>query len=82
MRLLSTSVSSQAAATFLATLNAIHAFRDGNGRGQLAFMSLLADAAGHPLHLDRIVPGDFLAAMIRSFQGDEEQLAEQLGRLI
>jgi cell filamentation protein len=72
----------QAAATFLATLNTIHAFRDGNGRCQLAFMSLLANAAGHPLHLDRIVPEDFLAAMIRSFQGDEAQLAEQLGRLI
>jgi cell filamentation protein len=27
------------AATFLATLNAIHAFRDGNGRSQLAFVA-------------------------------------------
>lgn len=70
------------AATFLATLNAIHPFRDGNGRSQLAFMALLAEAAGHPLHLDRIHPEDFLAAMIRSFQGDEEPLVKQLSRLI
>jgi cell filamentation protein len=30
------------AAHFLATLNAIHPFRDGNGRTQLAFLALLA----------------------------------------
>jgi fido (protein-threonine AMPylation protein) len=70
------------AATFLATLNAIHMFRDGNGRAQLAFMALLADAAGHPLHLDRLEPEMFLRAMIRSFHGDEGVLAEQLARLL
>ena len=37
------------ATTFLATLNAIHPFRDGNGRTQLAFMALLAACAGHSL---------------------------------
>ena len=70
------------AATVLATLNAIHAFRDGNGRSQFAFMALLAKGARHPLHLGRIVPNDFLLAMIRSFQGDEELLVEQIARLL
>jgi cell filamentation protein len=70
------------AATFLATLNAIHMFRDGNGRAQLAFMAILADAAGHPLHFDRLEPEMFLRAMIRSFHGDEGVLAEQLARLL
>jgi cell filamentation protein len=70
------------AATFLATLNAVHAYRDGNGRSQLAFIGLLANAAGHLLHLDRIVPEDFLAAMIRSFQGSEELLVAQMVRLL
>jgi cell filamentation protein len=70
------------AATFLATLNAIHAFRDGNGRSQLAFMGLLANAARHPLNFDRIIPQDFLAAMIRSFQGDEEGLVSQIVQLL
>jgi cell filamentation protein len=69
------------AASFLAHLNAIHPFRDGNGRSQMAFMALLAARAGHPLHLARLVPADFMAAMIRSFQGDEEPLVEQLARL-
>ena len=35
-------------AHFLAELNAIHAFREGNGRTQLAFFTLLAARAGHP----------------------------------
>jgi cell filamentation protein, protein adenylyltransferase len=70
------------AATFSATLNAIHPFRDGNGRSQLAFTALLANAAGHPLHLDRLIPEEFLTAMIQSFRGDEELLVEQLTRLL
>src|SRR5215213_4920907 len=36
------------AAHFLAELNAIHPFREGNGRTQLTFLVMLADRAGHP----------------------------------
>jgi cell filamentation protein len=82
LRGLSAKEFARGAAAFLTTLNAVHAFRDGNGRSQLAFMGLLADAAGHPLQLDRIIPDDFLAAMIRGFQGDEELLVEQIARLL
>jgi cell filamentation protein len=35
------------AAHFLAELNAIHPFRDGNGRAQLSFLVPLAHRAGH-----------------------------------
>jgi cell filamentation protein len=34
---------------FLAELNAIHPFREGNGRAQLSFLVVLAERAGHPL---------------------------------
>jgi cell filamentation protein len=51
------------AAKFLADLNAIHPFRDGNGRTQFAFMHLLAIKAGHPLDLSLIKPERFLASM-------------------
>lgn len=70
------------AAHFLATLNAIHPFREGNGRAQTVFLALLADRAGHPLELTRLVPGNFLAAMIASFGGDEAPLAAELQKLI
>jgi cell filamentation protein len=69
-------------AEFLSDLNAIHPFREGNGRTQLAFLHLLALRAGHPLEIERIEPGAFLAAMIRSFDGDIEPLAQQLSALL
>lgn len=71
-----------AAAHFLATLNAIHPFRDGNGRTQLAILSLMANRAGYPLTLDRIDPDAFLVAMIASFHGDERHLANQMQSFI
>jgi cell filamentation protein len=70
------------AAHLLAELNAVHAFRDGNGRAQLAFMALLAGQAGHPLDLARLDPPTFLSAMIASFRGDERPLTEQLSDMI
>jgi cell filamentation protein, protein adenylyltransferase len=68
----------QKATLFLSDLNAIHAFRDGNGRTQLAFMALVATQAGHPLNFEILEPDHFLDAMIRSFQGDHANLLNQL----
>lgn len=70
------------AARFLATLNVIHAFREGNGRTQLSFMVLLAERAGHTMDLTRLDPEAMLDAMILSFQGDEVPLADMILRLI
>jgi cell filamentation protein len=72
----------RAAARFLATLNAIHAFRDGNGRAQVSFVALLAHRAGRPLDLTALDPDAFLAAMIESFNGSEASLERQLESLI
>ncbi len=79
--LLATDFSIQAA-HFLSTLNAIHPFREGNGRTQLVFLALLARQAGHPLNLDRLAPKPFLAAMIASFKGNESLLIAELDKLI
>jgi cell filamentation protein len=70
------------AAHFLAELNVIHAFREGNGRSQLTFFTLLADYAGHSLDLSRLDPTAFLNAMIASFDGDEATLAGVVKELI
>jgi cell filamentation protein len=72
----------QDAGAFLNKLNAIHPFRDGNGRTQLSFMALVATRAGHPFHFERLDPRAFLAAMIRGFYGDDAPLAAQLTTLI
>src|SRR5256712_8933224 len=70
------------AAHFLAELNAIHAFREGNGRSQLTFFDMLADHAGYPLILDKFEPTKMLDAMIASFGGDEHKLAAIIEGLI
>lgn len=70
-----------ASAEFLSTLNAIHPFREGNGRTQTAFLALVADRAGHPLNLERLSPNEFLSAMIASFQGENGPLKQQIARL-
>lgn len=70
------------AAEFLAYLNAIHSFREGNGRTQLTFTALLAARAGHPLNLSRLDPEGFLRAMVASFFGDEAQLGRHLRDLV
>jgi cell filamentation protein len=69
-------------AHFLAELNAIHAFREGNGRTQLSFFLLLADQAGYPLDFDRFDPDLFLSAMIASFNADEGPLCALIAELI
>lgn len=57
-------------AKFHAELNAIHAFREGNGRTQLAFVGLIGHTFDHPLRLEDVEQGAFLAAMMASFAGD------------
>ena len=71
-----------AAATFLADLNAIHPFREGNGRTQLTFLFLLGERAGHPLDMARIRPQTMLNAMVESFHGRLGALGRELVRLV
>ncbi len=70
------------AAHFLSELNAIHPFREGNGRTQLSFLALLAEQAGHPLDMERLDPQGILEATIESFGGDEAGLARQIASLL
>jgi cell filamentation protein len=62
------------AAHFLAELNAVHPFREGNGRTQLTFLTLLAETAGHSLALGRMKPERIMQAVIASFGGHEGPL--------
>lgn len=70
------------AAHFLAELNAIHVFREGNGRSQLTFFAVLANYADHPINLDKLDPNEMLDAMIASFDGDETKLASVVRGLV
>ena len=82
LRDLSTKDLVREAASFLATLNAIHPFREGNGRTQLTFMALLCHRAGRELRFDRLDARRFLEAMVASFHGDEALLRHELRTMI
>lgn len=69
-------------AHMLAELNAIHPFREGNGRTQNVFLAVLCERAGHSLDFARLNPPDMLQAMIASFGGDEQPLAQLLLKLM
>ncbi|HMO77224.1 MAG TPA: Fic family protein [Sphingopyxis sp.] len=68
-----------AAARFIGELNAIHPFREGNGRTQLTFLFLVGERAGHPFDMAAIRPKRMLAAAIGSFYGDLSALEEEIG---
>jgi cell filamentation protein len=70
------------AARFLGELNAIHPFRKGNGRAQLAFLGLIGATARYPFAFERIDRNAFLQAMIESFLGRFEGLTAELGKLL
>jgi cell filamentation protein len=69
-------------AYFLSELNAVHVFREGNGRAQNALFAHLAAEAGHPIDFDKLDPAAFLEAMIHSFGVDTSLLEEQILELI
>jgi len=70
------------ATRFLGELNAIHPFREGNGRAQLAFLGSIGRKARHPFAFERIDRNAFLQAMIESFVGRFEGLTAELGKLL
>ena len=69
-------------AHFLAELNALHPFREGNGRTQLAFLSMLAAHAGYTFDADVLERDRVIAAMVESFDGSEAPLAGLIRDLI
>ncbi|MFM9853959.1 MAG: Fic/DOC family protein [Sphingomonadaceae bacterium] len=71
-----------AAAAFLADLNAIHPFREGNGRTQLTFLFLLGVRAEIALDMTKIRPVEMLSAMIASFNGTSAALEDEIARLV
>jgi cell filamentation protein len=70
------------AARFLAELNAIHPFREGNGRAQLAFLSMVSNHVSFPLDFSAVRPDAFMSAMIKSFGGQLGLLRAELRHLL
>jgi cell filamentation protein len=63
------------AAHYLGELNALHPFREGNGRAQREFLSHLAHSNGYYIAWENMTRPDLLQASIASFSGDTSKLA-------
>jgi cell filamentation protein len=72
----------QKIAYFLGELNAIHPFREGNGRSQMAFIGLIGATFGHPFAFERLNRTTFLPAMIVSYSGNLRPLVSELEDLL
>jgi cell filamentation protein len=71
---------SDRAAYYLGELNALHPFREGNGRAQREFISHLAQASGYYVAWENIAPAELLADSIASFHGNISKLAALIRR--
>ena len=65
-----------------ADLNALHPFRDGNGRTQRAFLGQLAVDAGHPIHWAAMDPAENNAASKAAHEGDNDALRTLIDLLV
>jgi cell filamentation protein len=62
-------------AHYLSEINALHPFREGNGRVQRIFISQLSQAAGYQLDYSDLEQEQIYQAMGLAFNGDESILA-------
>jgi cell filamentation protein len=67
-------------AEYLGEINAVHPFREGNGRTQRVFIGELAAAHGLVIRWDRMTPGEMLEASIASFGGNNALLKDLIQR--
>lgn len=69
-------------AYYFGEINAIHTFREGNGRTQRLFMQLLCNSLGYDLDFTEITSEEMLEASDKSFKLDYELLIELMERAL
>lgn len=68
-------------AEYLGEINAVHPFREGNGRTQRIFIGELAAAHGLEIRWDLMRPDEMLAASIASFSGNNTPLRDLIQKV-
>ena len=69
-------------AHYLSEINAIHPFREGNGRVQRLFISQLAEHAGYSLDYSALDQTGLYLVMQKSFLGNIQPLADLIFKII
>jgi cell filamentation protein len=72
----------QRLAHYLSEINALHPFREGNGRVQRIFISQLAENAAYNLDYSALDQASLYPVMQASFHGDEVPLTDLILRII
>jgi cell filamentation protein len=67
---------------YYSEVNILHPFREGNGRAERVFFSLLAQRSGRHVAWDLLDPGTAIKASIAAYNGDESQLVKLLTPLL
>jgi len=76
LRKLDVDALSERLAHYLSEINALHPFREGNGRVQRIFIFQLTQMAGYQLNYSDLEQEQIYAAMEMAFHGDESTLAK------
>ena len=69
-------------AHYLSEINAIHPFREGNGRVQRLFISQLAERTGYTLDYSTLNQAELYPVMQSAFLGDERPLSALIFQII
>jgi fido (protein-threonine AMPylation protein) len=69
-------------AYYLGELNALHPFRDGNGRAQREFITQLCSARGYSLYWEEAKQEQVLDASIKSFNGNYTPMETMLHSIL
>lgn len=67
---------------YYAEINAVHPFREGNGRAQRAFLRQLALDAGHTLAWEHLDAQLLVRASQRSFHGDNRLMRDLIEKVL
>jgi len=63
-------------AYYMSEINAIHPFREGNGRTQRLYMEILASKLGYFLDFSNVTEDEMIEASVESFNGHYEKMIE------
>lgn len=69
-------------ADFLGDLNALHPFREGNGRTQREFIRCVAMKSGYGLDWSLVTPEENIVASYESVNGNNKKLRNLLSRIV
>lgn len=66
------------ASHYISEINAVHPFREGNGRCQLTLLNILFELSAFEMSEEKLNPTGFMTAMVDSFNGDNTPLARAI----